>query len=135
MTLRAVVRASEHQRRRLSEYAERGDHDGLVEALRRIEDLGQLDIPELLLKGRSVQLMSCEKGRGLDEAEAAFLEVLQRDPDNPEANLELGWYYYAVEDDPQRALPFFESARRVLQRHLSEAEEGIAKCQSELSRT
>jgi hypothetical protein len=49
-----------------------------------------------------------------------------------EANLELGWLYFAVADDAQRALPFFEKAKAELESALADVEEGLRDCRFEI---
>mgnify|MGYP003524950209 FL=1 len=134
MSDRVVISSLEMQHKRLLKSAKAGDYDAVVQTLRRTEEVRHLDVPELLLKGRSIQLMSAEAPNFLSEAEAAFLEVLDRDPDNADACVELGWYYDAVEDDPARALPFFERAQRILAQRISEAESGVTQFKEQLSR-
>ena len=79
MSDRVVISSLEMQHKRLLKSAKAGDYDAVVQTLRRTEEVRHLDVPELLLKGRSIQLMSAEAPNFLSEAEAAFLEVLDRD--------------------------------------------------------
>lgn len=53
---------------------------------------------------------SCKETREalpfMSEAERCFLDALKQDGDYVPALLELGWFYYSVEDEAKKALPF-----------------------------
>jgi hypothetical protein len=53
---------------------------------------------------------------------------LELDDGDPEILNDLGFFYYAVEDDYRRAMPLFEKAVEISQRLLGESVSGMAKC-------
>lgn len=115
-----------------SRLAEEGRSDEALLALEEARTHRSLDVPELVLRGRCIQLASEGNALDLSDAEASFLEALTKDPVNVPALLELGWFYFAVEDDATRALPFFEKAALLSRQHLTEAEDGVAQCLEEV---
>lgn len=120
------------EREGLESLAQAGDHDGVLEALVQLESGRSLDPRELVLKGRCIQLGSGQLF-DLNDAEMCFLDALDLDPEYVPALLELGWYYFAVQDDAARALPFFEKGVALAREGLQEAENGVAQCLEEIS--
>lgn len=118
--------------RELGSLAQAADYDGALETLTRLEFGRRLDPRELVLKGRCVQLGSGQLF-DLNDAEKCFLDALDLDPEYVSALLELGWYYFAVQNDAARALPFFEKGVALAREGLQEAENGVAQCLEEIS--
>ena len=118
-----------HQRLRKLVDAHRFDE--CLEEFARVERQRLLLPNELVQKGRCVQLSDSEEG-SLQDAEEAFRRALDLDSDYVPALLELGWYYYAVEDDAPTALGFFKRALAVIKEYLKEARQGQEECLSEI---
>lgn len=113
---------------------ERIDQDDYDAAVRLIEAAGErraLTAAELVWKGRFIQLGS-EQGVALDEARKAFEAALEIAPGDPSALIELGWYWHAIEDEPNRALDYFEQAIAGATALLQEAGSGKADCLQEI---
>lgn len=101
------------------------------EALSLIESLERpLTSAELVLKGRAIQLSTGHSAQ-LDEAEGAFREALALDDEYVPALLELGWYYFAVADDPHQGLECFRRALALSEGAIREATEGVSRCLEE----
>lgn len=106
--------------------------DEVLLLMSAIEASRSLTLPELLLKGRSIQLASGKGTPPLSEAERTFLQILGQDGDYVPALLELGWFYFSVEDDAKRAMPLFERAISLSRSQLNEAIKGKEDCLEEL---
>ena len=90
---------------------------------------------ELVLKGRCLQLSSNSAATNLKEAEEAFRAALGIDENYIPALLELAWFYHAVEDDSEKALPFFDKALDIAWGYLREAVKGKMGCLEDLDST
>jgi hypothetical protein len=106
--------------------------DEALSLISSIEKSRNLTFSELLLKGRSIQLASGNGTPPLGEAERAFIQILEQDGDYVPALLELGWFYFAVENDAMRAMPLFERAISLSLEQLKEAIRGKKECLEEL---
>jgi hypothetical protein len=106
--------------------------DEVLSLISGIEGTRRLTVSELILKGSSVQLSSGVGTPPLSEAERAYLDALEQDSEYVPALIELGWFYYAVEDDARMALPLFERAIAVGLEQLREAIKGKRDCVEEL---
>jgi tetratricopeptide (TPR) repeat protein len=87
---------------------------------------------ELVLKGRYIQMGSGVVISDYREAQLAFRAALDIDESFAPALLELGWFYYAVEDSATTALPFFEKALAISLGQMKEATKGIRGCLEDL---
>jgi tetratricopeptide (TPR) repeat protein len=105
-----------------------GKADEVLLALNNLESRRPLHASELVLRGRCIQLGSGSVVEDYKEAEKAFRTALESDPFYLPALLELGWFFYALESEAGRALPFFEKALEVSLEHLREAIKGKADC-------
>lgn len=111
------------------------EHKRFSEALnllRGAESRRELTPVELVQKGRCNQLAPDEGEWDLKDSEEAFKKALLIEPDYLPALIELGFFYYAVEDDSARALPLFERAVEISRLQLTEAAMGMAGCLEEL---
>ena len=109
-----------------------GHFEEVLSLLSRTETERGLDSTELVVKGRAIQLASEETRFPLAAAEEAFQLASKLDPEHVAALLELAWYHQAVEDDPGRALTFFERAIQLSRQQLTEAARGHAACLAQL---
>ena len=112
--------------------------DKAVADLRKLEGQRPLTIPELVAKSRALQLAEGEDSEneaedGLKAAERALVTALALDEDSVEALVDLGYFYYAVENDASRAKPLFERALSICRTGIIESASGVAGCLSELS--
>lgn len=64
----------------------------------------------LVMKSTAIQLAEYSHGYTLQDAREALFFALELDPENPEILMELGYFHYAVDDNPKEAIPFFEKA-------------------------
>jgi tetratricopeptide (TPR) repeat protein len=122
----------EELREKLKPLVEGKRFDEALLVLSSVEQGRRLTTEELVLKGRCIQLSSGVGTPLLSEAERSFLEALRQDQDYVPALLELGWFYHAVEDDAEKALPFFEKALATSLGELKEAIRGKKGCLEEL---
>jgi tetratricopeptide (TPR) repeat protein len=129
----ATSTSRQGQRDHLADLLHRQLFDEALGVISSLERSRALDPSELVAKGRTILLASVEVSVPLSAAREAFEMALELDPDSLPALLELGWYYHAVEDDSERALPFFERAIELSREHLTEAARGRAGCLAELS--
>lgn len=86
-----------------------------------------LTVELLLLKGRCI-LLSDSSEYSLEDAKNIFLKIVEGDPFNTSALLELGWHYLNVEDDSDKALSYFNNAIKVSKDQLIEALKGSVRC-------
>ncbi|MEO6196258.1 MAG: hypothetical protein ABIS20_24825 [Thermoanaerobaculia bacterium] len=87
---------------------------------------------ELVWKGRYIQMGSGAVISDYREAQLAFRAALDIDESFAPAFLELGWFYYAVEDSATTALPLFEKALAISLEQMKEAAKGIRDCLEDL---
>ncbi|HEY0515453.1 MAG TPA: hypothetical protein VGH73_26405 [Thermoanaerobaculia bacterium] len=118
--------------RELEELLAKENFDEVLEVLAGIERSRPLAPRELVLRSRCIQLASGTGVPPLEEAEQALREALEDDDEYVPAILDLAWYYHAVEDDPAKALPWFERAHELSRQNLTEAVAGKADCLEEL---
>jgi tetratricopeptide (TPR) repeat protein len=112
---------------------ENDDYHGLLAYLNQLEENRSLTSAELVWRSRALQLDETpyegpDKTLPLVEAELALKQALELDDGDPEILNDLGFFYYAVEDDYRRAMPLFEKAVEISQRLLGESVSGMAKC-------
>ncbi|MGZ5443932.1 MAG: hypothetical protein ACXW5U_03365 [Thermoanaerobaculia bacterium] len=60
--------------------------------------------------GDLIQLLEDDSEFDLADAEAAYLRAIDIDPSYADGYASLGFFYDAVNDDPERAQPYFEKA-------------------------
>lgn len=106
--------------------------DDVLALLSDIETQRSLTLRELVIKGRCIQLTSDLESWQLTDAVSAFEKALEIEPDYVPALIELGFFYYAIEDNASRALPLFEAAVRIVRAQLTEAAVGKSGCLEEL---
>jgi len=117
---------------RLKPLTEAERFDEALSVLSAIESSRPLTAEELVLRGSFIQLSSGVGTPPLSQAEHSFLEALRQDQDYVPALLELGWFYYVVENDAEKALPLFERALATSLEQLKEAIRGKRGCLEEL---
>ena len=106
--------------------------DAALAALAKVEKTRRLGVAELVLKGECVQLASGAVTPPLGEAERSFSAALEQDEDYVPALLELGWFHYAVQDEAEEGLAFFERALEISLDQLRDAIKGKRRCLEEL---
>lgn len=109
-----------------------GDSDGLLEFFRGLEQNANLTPEELVVRGRCILLGPEDNPYTLEDAERSYLQALEVDPTYIPAILELGFYYYTVEDDARKALPYFERVLALTRGHFTQAARGRSGCLVEL---
>ncbi len=85
-----------------------------------------------LLKGICIQLSENLKF-DLREAEVSFKKAIELDSNHIEAKMELGWFYFNVLDESQKANKQFGDALEIIKTKLSELMEGFMKINLESS--
>ena len=120
----------ENLRAELKELAEAEDWDGCLRVFSLLEKETTLAAHELVQKSACLQLGS-ELG-SLQEAEKALKQALELANDYVPALLDLGWFYYAVQDDAETGLSYFRKAEELSRASLEEALEGKEQCLEEL---
>ncbi|HEY0553122.1 MAG TPA: hypothetical protein VGG20_02590 [Thermoanaerobaculia bacterium] len=117
---------------KLKALAKAHEFEKALALLSAIESERKLSVAELIVKGLCIQLASGVGTPPLSEVEGAYLEALKQDDEYVPALLELGWFYYAVEDDAERALPLFDRALAGSLGQLKEAIKGKKGCLEEV---
>jgi len=93
------------------------------------------DNPRLLIFWADlIQLQDTDEGPSLADAKAAYQRAIELSENSPEALTELGLFIYALEDNAQAALPYFEQAAEVCWSFLEQALVGQAEACAELER-
>jgi tetratricopeptide (TPR) repeat protein len=88
--------------------------------------------PLLVRRAELLQLQEDRDASSLKEAKAALHQALELDPESPPVLIELGHYYYAVEDDAKTGADYFEKAITLCKQLLKEALLGQADALAEL---
>jgi len=120
------------ERNAIQELVREKRFDEAVAALAAVESTRRLSVAELVLKGDCIQLGSGAGTLPLGEVERSFSAALEQDEEYVPALLGLGWFHYAVQDEAQAGLAFFERALAVGLEHLREAIKGKWSCLEEL---
>jgi tetratricopeptide (TPR) repeat protein len=118
---RTVLNTPSSVRSKLAELMANGHITGTLDLLRRIEQERGLIPSELVTKGRCLQLAPIEAEGDLTDAEKAFQEALNMDPEYVPALVELAYFYDAVLNDSALALPLFDKAIDILRAQITEA--------------
>ena len=108
-----------------------GRDDEALHELASVEKEHSLSIDVLIIKGACIQLGSGTAPYTLSDAEAAYKKALEIDPENLEALIEVGYYYFVMDNRADIARPYFDKALSIARIRLSEAIKGIAECISE----
>ena len=119
-------------RSRLVDLLSHQKYDQALDFLSRTESERDLTTAELVAKGRCLQLASDLAGGSLADARDAFLKALEVDPEYVPALIELAFFYYAVEDDAEKALPLFDRAIEISRAQMTDAVVGKSDCLEEL---
>jgi tetratricopeptide (TPR) repeat protein len=87
-----------------------------------------LELPPALLviKADVIQLSDKSHYR-LNSAEDALLQAIELEPHNLEAHIELGYFYYAIMEQSEKAVPHFEQAEKYAEKTFIAAILGKAK--------
>ena len=118
---------------RLRALEEAGANSEVIRILDELEKNGaELTSDQLVLKGRCILRSDETQGFEPSDAECAFKEAIRANPQCVEALLELGWYYFYVDDDAGRAQPLFEQVLTICRASATISCIGIAKCVAEL---
>ena len=86
----------------------------------------------LIMKSTAIQLAEDACGYSLDDAREALLTALEIDPENSEVLMELGYFYYAVDDNPKESFSFFEGAIKASRKIFRDSIVGGANAKFEL---
>jgi tetratricopeptide (TPR) repeat protein len=108
-------------------------YDKALYELARLEKEHKLPIDVLIIKGTCIQLGSEKTPYILSDAESAYKKALEIDPENLEALIEAGYYYFVMDNREDIARPYFYKAFSIARKRISEAVRGIAECISETS--
>jgi tetratricopeptide (TPR) repeat protein len=93
------------------------------------------DNPQLLVMWADlIQLQDAEDGPTLEDAKAAYERAIDLAPQTPEALIELGHYYFTLEDDADSADKCYAKATTVCKQFLKEALLAQAKALAERER-
>lgn len=123
------MKSPEELRAQLQKLADAEDWDGCLRVFSLLEKETPLTAHELVRKSACHQLGDFGN---LEEAEQALKAALELAKDYVPALLDLGWFYYAVQDDAESALSYFSKAEELSRASLKEALEGKEKCLEEL---
>ena len=97
-----------------------------IQQIDAVQAQGYEDASLLTLKALCIQM-----GEGsphtLEDAKAALEKAAALEEGSAEAQLELGWYLYNVDDDAEAAQPAFEKAIELLQAQLTSSVIGAVK--------
>lgn len=123
-------RSPEELRAELDRLAEAEDWDGCLRVLLLLEQRVPLTADDLVRKSALLQVAS-ELG-DLEEAERALEGALALAKNYVPALLDLGWFYYVVEDDAKTGLSYFLKAEELIRAQMEEASDGKEQCLEEL---
>jgi tetratricopeptide (TPR) repeat protein len=108
------------------------DFDQALDLLQKEAGRRPLTTAEMIRMGRWMLLSVGRVGRQPEDALALFERVIAEDEHNSAVLIEIGWYYYAVQNDARRARGYFERAFEAAREDLHDAVEGLANCIREL---
>jgi len=112
------------------------DFDSLAVYMHSLEDMGVELSPYLLtVKSQVIQLTDECNCYTLENAEESLLRAIQLEPKNVDAHVEIGYFYYAVSAQSDKAIPFFECAEKYAEEFLLDAILGKAKALVDLDKT
>lgn len=96
----------------------------------------QIELPPYLLlsKAKAIQLASNTRGYTLDDARKSLVEATKLDPSFAQGWIELGHFYFAVDDDSRAATKCFEAAAPLCARLIRDLMIGHGKALAELGR-
>lgn len=111
------------------------DFDGMLRVFRDLDDDKCILPPRFaVLKARAIQVAGDSSGYMLPDVECCLLEVIDADDSYLDAYIELAYYYYAVADDSEKALVFFDRAASLSRGCLRDAVIGRARSLADLGR-
>lgn len=99
-----------------------GLYDKIVNAI-NADDCFRCSSFGLTVKGRCIQL-GTKKVR-LSEVEKCFKKAIALDPNCVEAMIELAWFYHSVQDNPKRAIVWFNKALQIVKLQYKEIRKGL----------
>jgi tetratricopeptide (TPR) repeat protein len=118
----------------LKELMLRKEFDKVLDLIHQAEGERDLTTAELVIKGRCIQLAPEPRDSlMLSDAKDAFKGALELDPDYVPALIELAFFYFAVEDMGEKALPLFERAIEIGRSQLTESAIGKCGCLEEVA--
>lgn len=97
-----------------------------LEQIEAVQQQGYEDASLLVLKALCIQ-MSEGEAHTLQDAKATLEQAASLQEDGAEAQLELGWYLYNVDDDAKAAHPVFQGAIESLKAQLTSSVIGAVK--------
>lgn len=106
---------------------ENEDYQGVIDLIDIIERNGNISTNLLVIKGRYLQIVDNKITNGLDEAEKYFLKAIETDENYIPALIELGWFYYSVKVDLQKATNFFQKALDISIENIKVGLDGLLK--------
>jgi tetratricopeptide (TPR) repeat protein len=106
---------------------EQKDFDGMSGYLWELENSGFELPPALLVDKAKIIQLSDDLHYRLEDAETSLLRAIALEPHNVEAHTELGYFYYAIMAQSDKAIPYFEHAEKDAERALVDAILGKAK--------
>ena len=110
------------------------DYNGMLRVFHELDKCGyELPSKFALLKSCAIQL-SDDSIYILQDAEQCLLDVIKNDEYYIEAYIDLAFYYYAVEDNSEKSLSFFDQAISRSKNCLREAIIGKAKALADLNK-
>lgn len=111
------------------------DFNEMLRLFRELDNHGYSLPPRFaVLKACTIQVADNSYGYSLHDVELCLLEVINNDENYIDAYLELGFYYYSIEDDCEKALKCFSNAIDKSTNHLREAIIGKTKSLADLHR-
>lgn len=103
-------------------------------SLFRQHETDQLPLDLLLRKSAAIQLAEDASGYSLNDAKRTLEQATSTFPDSPLPWIELGYFFFAVEDNPVEALRCFENAQAGATPMLENLALGLAGALKELDR-
>jgi len=107
------------------EIAKKGNYDGAIAALDKI-DKSKIPNPLVnILYSRYIQLSETGQGRELDDVHKLLVEAVETDNESLRPHIELAFFHSAIQDDEVSASKEFLTALNIIKDSLSECIEGI----------
>ena len=88
------------------------DFEGISGYLWELENSGFELPPALLVTKSDIIQLSDDLHYRLEDAETSLLRAIALEPHHVEAHTELGYFYYAIMAQSEKAIPYFEQAEK-----------------------
>ena len=96
--------------------------------IEKLEIANPINPKILILKARCIYMSDSKNKYTLNDVKKLYKKVLELDNNHIEALIELGYFYYANDNNPNKAIPYFTKAIKLNKNFLIDSIKGIVKC-------